>query len=74
MTQPNVVTRYLTLDIEGLESFNDKCNQLSDQGWFPTSQVITSISGDMTRYIQQWSKVIDHLVKINTDSISEETM
>ena len=53
--------QYLTIDVEGIESFNEKCNQLSNQGWFPNTPVSTKIipqgSLSYTRYIQQWSLV-----------------
>ena len=57
--------RYLTIDVEGIESFNDKCNQLAKQGGTPVGEIqvmntgmaIKMASGPtlINRYIQQWS-------------------
>ena len=56
------MSRYLTIDVEGLESFNDKCNQLSKQGGIPIGKVIVTYTGmalmstrePIGRYVQQW--------------------
>ena len=59
------MSRYLTIDVEGLESFNDKCNQLAKQDGIPNSPVhiIPYIDNSFDnaflkslkdRYVQQW--------------------
>lgn len=58
----NNTAEYKTIQYENLNSFDEKCNELSKDGWFPPFGMIVAMipygGENLTKYIQQWCKLL----------------